>query len=251
MSASENLVTEETAAMVVIGDEILSGKVTDENSPYLARELRSAGVLLERVAVIPDEIDVIGETVAGFSAVYDYVFTSGGVGPTHDDLTMDGIARAFDVSIVEHPELRRAIEQAAGGNPSAAFLKMARLPEGAELVGTAGGSFPTVLVRNVFVLPGIPELFRKKIDRIKERFRSAPYHLRQVYVSAYETTIAEFLEATLAEYPKLLLGSYPKVADEQYRVRLTLESKDPAYVDAALNDLVRRMPDEMIMKVER
>ncbi len=240
-----------TAAMVVIGNEILSGKVADSNSPFLARELRELGVQLERVNVIPDEIDVIGSIVAEYSAAYDFVFTSGGVGPTHDDLTIEGIARAFGVDVVENPDLRRLIDGYAKGRPSPSMLRMARVPSGAELDDVSGASFPVVVMHNVYVLPGIPEIFEAKISGLRERFRADPFHLRQILVSEPETVIAEYLHATLAAFPELLLGSYPKLSNPEYKVRLTLESKDEGYVDRALDDLVGRMPEGAVVKVGR
>ncbi len=239
-----------TAGLVVIGNEILSGKVTDTNTPFLARELRSLGVSLERVLVIPDVLEQIAAEVAGFSRRYDVVFTSGGVGPTHDDVTMDGVAAAFSRRLVEHVDLRRAIESYVGPRVNAAHLKMARIPEGAELIVDDKLAFPTVLVGNVYVLPGIPELFQAKIVALRDRFRTRPYFLRQVLVRDNETHIAEFLNATLSAFPELLLGSYPKLSDPEYRVRLTLESKDEAYVERALADLVARLPAGCVYRVE-
>ena len=237
--------------MVVIGNEILSGKVADTNSPFLARALRKVGVSLERVIVIPDDVGTIAAVVREYATLYDYVFTSGGVGPTHDDMTMAGVACAFDRPVIVHDELRSTIETAVGGTPDASYLKMAEVPEGSKLVETERGHFPTVQMENVYVLPGIPEIFEAKVAGLCDRFRSRPFHLRQVLVSASEARIAEFLNATLAAYPELMLGSYPKLADPEYRVRLTLESKDEAYVDSALKDLIGRMPPDYIVRVER
>lgn len=240
-----------TAAMVVIGNEILSGKVADSNSAFLARELRRMGVSLERILVVPDEIGVIADAVRTYARDYDVVFTSGGVGPTHDDLTIAGIASAFDRRVVPHPRLRETIEKVAGDQPAAAMLKMAEVPEGAELVGGDADVFPTVRIENVYVLPGIPEIFEAKVRALGERFRTAPFHIRQVYVAAYETAIAEHLDATLRAFPELLLGSYPKLSDPEYRVRLTLESKDERYLEEALADLIARLPGGYVVKVER
>lgn len=240
-----------TAAIVVIGNEILSGKITDSNSAFLAKTLRRAGVALERIIVIPDSVDVIAETVATAAGSFDLVFTSGGIGPTHDDLTIQGIAKAFDLGVVEDRTLRAAIERVAGATPSAAMLKMAEIPSGAELVGGEGDFFPTVRVRNVYVLPGVPEIFERKVSDLGDRFRTAPFHLRQVFVSVYETAIAEHLDATLAAFPALLLGSYPKLSHPEYRVRLTLESKDESYLERALADLLARLPAEYVVRVER
>jgi molybdenum cofactor synthesis domain-containing protein len=240
-----------TAAMVVIGNEILSGKVADSNSGFLARELRQAGVSLERIIVIPDDVPTIADVVRECSARYDHVFTSGGVGPTHDDMTIAGVARAFGRKIVIHDELAGAIERAIGRKPNPAYLKMAEVPDGAALITSDPGHFPTVQIENVYVLPGIPEIFEAKITSLRDRFASQPYHLRQILVAASEGRIADFLNATLAVYPDLMLGSYPKLADPEYQVKLTLESKDEAYVDRALDDLVGRIPSEYIVRILR
>lgn len=240
-----------TAAMVVIGNEILSGKVVDTNSSFLARELRRAGVSLERIVVIPDDVPTIAETVRGCSDRYDHVFTSGGVGPTHDDMTIAGVALAFDRAVVVDEALALTIEQAIGKKPAPAYLKMAEVPAGATLIEAEPGHFPTVQIENVYVLPGIPEIFEAKIASLRGRFASKPYHLRQVLVAASEGRIADVLNATLAAYPELMLGSYPKLSDPEYQVRLTLESKDETYVDRALDDLVGRMPSEYIVRILR
>lgn len=240
-----------SAALVVIGNEILSGKVIDTNTPFLAREMRSLGVSLERVVVVPDNIELIAADVADFSKRFHVVFTSGGVGPTHDDITMDGVAAAFGRPLVEHPALRAAIEKFVGSRVNAAHLKMAQIPEGAELIVEDKLAFPTVVVENVYILPGIPELFQAKIVALRDRFRTRPYHLRQVLVRENESHIAEFLNATLLAFPELLLGSYPKLSEPDYRVRLTLESKDEAYVERALADLVERLPAGCVFRIER
>jgi FAD synthetase len=238
-----------TAGFVVIGNEILSGKVVDANTPFLAKELRSLGVALERVSVIPDEVETISQTVRRYAESFDVVFTSGGVGPTHDDITMDGIARAFEVSVVEHPALRSAIEEYVR-EPNESHLKMARVPDGAELLVGPHKAFPTIVMGNVYILPGIPEIFRAKVEALRDHLRTRPYYLRQVLVSKNETAIAAYLNATLAAFPELLLGSYPKLSNPDYQVRLTLESKDEGYVDLALADLISRMPPGYVVKVE-
>lgn len=239
-----------TAGFVVIGNEILSGKIADANTPFLARELRTLGVTLRRVMVIPDEIDTVAAVVADFSERFEIVFTSGGVGPTHDDVTIDGVARAFGRPVIEHAGLRLAIEQFVGLRVNEAHLKMARVPEGCQLLTEGHAAFPTLVVENVYILPGIPEIFQAKLLALRDRFRARPYHLRQVLVRENETGIAEFLNATVAAFPELLLGSYPKLSDPEYRVRLTLESKDETYVEAALADLIERLPEGIVVKVE-
>ncbi len=238
-----------TAAMVVIGNEILSGKVRDSNSPFLASQLRELGVSLERMVTIPDDVEIIARTVREYSEAWDHVFTSGGVGPTHDDVTIEGIAQAFGVGVERHPVLEDMIRRAVGERVTDVHLKMAEVPAGATLVDPDEVPFPTATIGNVYILPGIPELFEAKILAMRERFRSRPYHLRQVLVARSESQIAAFLDATLAAFPQLMLGSYPKLADPEYQVRLTLESKDEAYVEQALADLVARMPHGFVVKV--
>ncbi len=236
--------------MVVIGNEILSGKIVDSNSPFLARELRELGVQLSRIVVVPDEIPVVAAAVRDCSRSFDWVFTSGGVGPTHDDITIEAVAAAFSVPVVEDAELRQSILSMAHDKPSEHLLKMARIPSGAELIHGEDRIFPALRIENVHILPGIPQLFEAKLVEMRERFRSSPYHLREILVARAETTIAGYLDATLAAFPELMLGSYPSMSKAEYRVRLTLESKDEAYVDGALEDLVSRMPEGYVVKIE-
>jgi len=171
-----------TAGIILIGNEILSGKIEDANAAYLCRELRGLGVDVQRITVIPDEVDTIAREVAFFSQEFDVVFTSGGVGPTHDDVTMEGVARAMKVSVVRHPGLVALLRQYYGDAVNDANLRMAEVPEGAELVGAESVRFPTVLARNVYILPGVPEIFRRKFAAIRERFRDVPIHLKNVFV---------------------------------------------------------------------
>ena len=163
-----------SAAIVVIGNEILSGKVVDTNSPYLCRELRGLGVDVRRVVVIPDEIDTIAREVRAASDAHDFVFTSGGVGPTHDDLTMDGVAKAFGVAIEVNDAVVARIERAVGEPANASQRKMASLPAGALLIDAGDLWFPVVVIGNVHVFPGIPELLQKKFDSIGRASRVCP-----------------------------------------------------------------------------
>ncbi|PYS34592.1 MAG: competence/damage-inducible protein A, partial [Acidobacteria bacterium] len=163
-----------TAGIIVIGNEILSGKTKDENSPYLIRELRDLGVNVRKISIIPDELRFIADEVRTFSTSYDYVFTTGGVGPTHDDLTMEGISHAFGRRMHRHPELEASIRHFYSRELIDGNLRMADIPEGARLVGGKGMWFPVVAVENVYIFPGVPEILQKKFERIKETFREAP-----------------------------------------------------------------------------
>ena len=238
------------AGIVIIGNEILSGKVVDTNSPFLCAELRGLGVDVERIVVIPDEIETIAREVRSMSDAYDFVFTSGGVGPTHDDLTLDGVARAFGRKLELNESLAGRIERAQGRTPNESQLKMARVPSGARLIDTGDLWFPVLIVENVYVFPGIPELLRKKFVSIRERFRGVPFVLKRVYVRRRESDIAAELNALLSAFPELLLGSYPHISEREFHVLLTLESRDPTTVQRALDDLLARLPTDAIHKVE-
>jgi molybdenum cofactor synthesis domain-containing protein len=237
-----------TASIVLIGNEILSGKVADANAAYLCRELRALGVDVRRIAVVPDEIGAIAPVIAEFSREWDIVFTSGGVGPTHDDVTIEGVARALGVPVVRHPRLVDLLRQYYGAQVNEAHLKMAEVPEGAELAGESL-RFPTIVAGNVYVLPGVPEIFRQKFEALRERFRDQPYHLKNVFVRIGEGVLAEYLNSLLREFPTLLLGSYPEFANPEYRVKITLESRDPACVEDALGALLTRLPTDAVVKV--
>ena len=244
-----------TAGLVVIGNEILSGKVVDTNSPFLASQLRELGVDLERILTIPDVIDTIAHEVRTMSETYDFVFTSGGIGPTHDDLTMEAIAKAFGRDVVVSDSILERMERSMRRNDQAVSLnesqrKMALIPEGAHLIDSGDMWFPIVIVENVHIFPGIPELLQKKFDSIRERFRGIPFLLRKIYVKQYESEIANDLNELLTEFPDLMLGSYPRINEEHYRVMLTLESRDNGYLERALASLLQRLPDSAIHEVD-
>lgn len=240
---------ERDCGMVVVGNEILSGKIHDTNSYFAARELRNIGVALKRIVVVPDELQPIADGVSDCARKFEFVITSGGVGPTHDDITMEAVALAFGRRLVVHPELERMIrshftERLATG------MKMAEVPEGAVLNAAGDLRFPTVQLENVYILPGIPQIFETKLLALLGRFATDPYYIRTIYTSAGEGTIAEFLNTCLRSYPALLLGSYPRIGHPEYRVKLTLESKDREYVDRAFEHLIELLPRDIVVKVE-
>jgi molybdenum cofactor synthesis domain-containing protein len=230
-----------TAGIILIGDELLSGKVTDENANFLIGELRELGVTVRRVIVIPDVLDEIAATVREFSDRYDHVFTSGGVGPTHDDLTMEGVARAFGEKVVRHPELEGLLRSYYGARLEDRNLRMADVPAGVHLVQGDSPSWPVIARKNVYILPGIPEIFRRKFKSIREQFRVAPFFLKQVFTSAEEGSIAGELDRVVSVYAAVQVGSYPKLDATDYKVKITIESKDQAAVEAATADLVKAL----------
>ncbi|MGH7780176.1 MAG: competence/damage-inducible protein A [Candidatus Binataceae bacterium] len=241
---------ERTCALIVIGNEILSGKVQDSNAYFAERELHKLGVALMRVATIPDEIAVIAQEVAWCASRFDLVITSGGVGPTHDDLTMEGVAAAFKRELIVDPELEALIREHFTEKLNKAGLKMAYVPAGAILNHGGDIRFPTVQIENVYVLPGIPQLFEAKLAALKPRFATDPYFIRAIYTVANEGIIAEHLDACVAAFPNLMLGSYPLIGNPEYRVKLTLESKDADYLDRAFRHLMDLLPSGAVVKTE-
>jgi molybdenum cofactor synthesis domain-containing protein len=239
-----------TAGILIIGNEVLSGKVTDQNSPYLVRELRVLGVGLQRITTIPDDVGIIAQEVRAFSDRYDLVFTTGGIGPTHDDVTITAIAQAFGRIVIRHPLLEEVLRRYYGGEITAAHLRMAEVPEGGQLVGEGDLAFPVVAFRNVFIFPGIPEVVRRKFESIRERFREQPFILRRVFLRCDEGQITDDLHAVLGRFPDIQLGSYPLLSHPDYTVMLTLESKDPEYVAQALRFLLDRIPPQSVVRTE-
>lgn len=240
-----------SSALVVIGNEILSGKIIDTNTPFLISELRSLGVQLAEIAVVPDEVTRIAEAVARVAARNDSVFTSGGVGPTHDDVTMEGIAAAFSVPVIRHPRLEallRGYYELQSIPLAERNLRMADVPQGAELIDGPDLRWPVVQMQNVFILPGIPEIFRRKFAAIRERFRDAPFVLRKVYVRCEEGPIGDPLEDIAKRFPQVAIGSYPRMqpAEDGHRVLLTLEGKDGQIVQAAVDELLKTIAPHVV-----
>lgn len=239
-----------TAAILVIGDEILSGKVEDANARLLIGELRELGVALRRILVVPDEIADVAAAVRELSARFDHVFTSGGVGPTHDDVTIVGIAAAFDQPVIRHPELERRLKAFFGDNADEAKLRMADVPGNAELLEMPDWRWPVLVCRNVYILPGVPELFRKKFLAMRERFRVEPFFTHAVYTMEEEFDIAESLREIADANPTAAIGSYPNFATPDYKVKITLESKEKAALEIAVEALLARLDAERIVRTE-
>lgn len=228
---------EKSAGIVIIGDEILSGKFPEENARFLIGEFAQLGVTVKRIAIIPDDIDDIAATVHAFAQRFDIVVTSGGVGPTHDDLTMAGIAKAFGQRVVIHPRLAEILRAHWGDAMAPANIRLAEVPEGAQLAYGTAKNWPTVHVDNVYILPGVPQHFRNKFNAIKELFRSAPTLCVRVYLNREEGALAPHLTRVSAEFPEVKVGSYPRVAETEFKVIVTLESKDRDVLTRAFSAL--------------
>ena len=243
------MLLEPTAAILVIGNEILSGKVDEQNARYLIGELRRLGVSLRRIEVIPDVVAEIARSVRALAAAFDHVFTSGGVGPTHDDVTLQAVAEAFDLPVARNAELERLMRAGYGERVHERDLRMADIPVGARLeYGPAGpgSTWPVVVVRNVWVLPGVPPIFRRKFEAVRELFRAPPIHGRSLYSRAGEGVIAGALDETVAAFPGVEVGSYPHPEAQDYRVKITFDGRDAAAVDGALAFLTTRLGDLVV-----
>jgi molybdenum cofactor synthesis domain-containing protein len=220
------------AAVVVIGDEILTGKFADENGPFLVHRLRSLGCDLRRLAVVSDAIDDIADEVRRASALADHVITTGGVGPTHDDRTFEGVALAFGLTLEPRPELLALLDR-HGMERSVTNARMAMVPAGAELVASTGTAYPVIRVRNVWVLPGVPRLMQIKFEAVAAHFAGPQVLTRRLYTDQAEPEIAQLLFDVQDRYPSVAIGSYPRFGGESWRVIVTLESRDPAALEAA------------------
>lgn len=238
------------AAIVIIGNEILSGKVTDTNTPFLTRELRALGVAVERITVIPDHVPMIAQTIREQVHQFDLIFTCGGIGPTHDDVTMEGIALGVGRPLVQHMGLLDRLHQNYGPTLNAAQRKMAEVPEGTELILAEALQIPVLHFGQIYIFPGIPELVVSKFNAIKEGFREAPFYLAKLYIRLGESAIASHLHEILLRYPLLQLGSYPQLNKTDHKILLTLESKEKTYLNNALQGLLELLPAGAVMKID-
>jgi molybdenum cofactor synthesis domain-containing protein len=229
-----------TACVLIIGNEILSGRTQDVNLAFLAKALNEVGIRIMEARVVRDEEAAIVDAVNACRAAYDYVFTTGGIGPTHDDITSACIARAFGVPLERNPAAEAVLRvhySEAGIN--AARLKMADVPHGAELIENPVSSAPGFQLGNVFVLPGVPRILQAMVDGLKGRLRGgAPVLSRTISAFTTESSIALPLAAVQDQHPAVEIGSYPFVRAARFGTSLVCRSTQPAALDAAVADIV-------------
>lgn len=235
--------TNPKAAMLVIGDEILSGRTRDANMHHLANELTAVGIDLTEVRVVSDDRDAIVAAVRALSATYDEVFTSGGIGPTHDDITADCIAQAFDVGIDVRDDARALLQahyDRSGQELNAARLRMARIPDGAALIENPVSTAPGFSLRNVHVMAGVPSVFRAMVaSKLAHLTTGVPLQTRTLQVFRGEGDIAGPLAALTAEFPELSFGSYPFQRDGAHGANVVVRGTETGRVDAAFEALTR------------
>lgn len=240
-----------TAAALVIGNEILSGKITDTNTAFLARGLFELGIELRRVVVCGDEVDTIVRELNALRSTHDLVFTSGGVGPTHDDVTIEGVAAAFDRPVVRSEAVEKVIRHYYGERATDAHFRMANMPEGGEMLRSAEAPWPTVVIENVYVLPGVPEIFKLKFTDLRKRLdHGHEFHSQAVYTQSGEGEIASLLEAIATKFPGVMVGSYVKWQAEDYRTKVTFDGNNPDTIAKAVDMLLETLDPALVVRRE-
>jgi molybdenum cofactor synthesis domain-containing protein len=229
-----------TAAVLIIGDEILSGRTQDTNLRDIARYLGVIGVDVAEARTVPDVLQEIVEALNALRARYDYVITTGGIGPTHDDITADAVAAAFGVQLQEHPEILAMMTARWGDELNAARRRMARVPVGGELVKNPVQGPPGFTIGNVFVLAGVPQIMRGMLEDVGPRLRGGrPTVSRTVRVEGSgEGQIAAPLEAVAKAHVDMSLGSYPFFGPEGYGSNLVVRGRDPAQLTEVVAELI-------------
>ena len=231
---------------MVIGDEILSGRTKDKNIGYIADHCTSIGIQLKEVRIVPDIEDEIVTAINALRAKYSYVFTTGGIGPTHDDITADSVSKAFGVNIdVDQRALDLLLPyyKKRGSEITPGRLRMARIPDGGELIENSISVAPGFMIGNVIVMAGIPNIMQVMLDAVTPRLRKGRMmHARAIDLDFPEGAVAEMLGAHQDVYPDVSMGSYPTIKDNRPCTQLVLRSIDEARLDEAtglLQDMLR------------
>jgi molybdenum cofactor synthesis domain-containing protein len=224
-----------TAAVLIIGDEILSGRTPDSNSNTIARFLAALGIDLKEIRVVPDVEDEIVAGLNGLRSRFDFIFTTGGIGPTHDDITADAVAKAFGVGIGYHPEAYAALEaRYPPGQFNDMRKRMARIPHGATLVKNSVSVAPGFHIGNVYVMAGVPMVMRAMLETIEKQLpRGTPVTSATVSADIPEGTLAQGLSDIQNANPQVAIGSYPFYSDKGPGAQLVTRGRDPEAVERA------------------
>jgi molybdenum cofactor synthesis domain-containing protein len=237
-----------TAAIIIIGNEVLSGRTQDSNTQYIARGLASRGIILGEVRVIPDIENVIVETVNSLRKNYSYVFTTGGIGPTHDDITSASISKAFGVPCTQHPEAYRRLKGFYDDRNEPlndARARMTYTPQGANLIDNSISVAPGIIMENVYVMAGIPSICQSMFDSIKDSLaKGALIESASVKSNLIEGDIATELAAIQKHHPEVEIGSYPTKNGDQHMVEIVMRSTNPS----ALSEVEKKATDLVISK---
>ena len=233
-----------TAGLLVIGDEILSGRTQDLNVAQIGTWLNLQGIRLGEVRMVPDRIEAIAEATNALRTRYDYLFTTGGIGPTHDDITVDGIAAALGLPVAVHPAARAALEAyyAERGGVNEARLRMARVPEGAELIENRFSGAPGIKIGNIYILAGVPRIAAMMLDALSGALEGGrPLLSRTIGCWVPESEVAELLESTEKAHERCQIGSYPFFRDGKAGANFVVRSDDPAALDVCARELERAL----------
>ncbi len=232
-----------TAGLLVIGDEILSGRTQDRNVAQVGAWLNLQGIRLAEVRVVPDDPGRIAEAVNALRERYDYLFTTGGIGPTHDDITVDAIAAALGVPVVVHPRARALLEAyyATRGGVTEARLRMARVPEGAELIENRMSGAPGIMLRNIFILAGVPHIATLMLEALSGQLEGGrPLLSRTIGCWAPESEVADLLGETERAHALCQIGSYPFFREGRVGANFVIRSTEAGALEACASDLLRR-----------
>jgi molybdopterin-biosynthesis enzyme MoeA-like protein len=241
----------DSSAFLAIGNELLSGKVAEANLFPLAKTLRALGIDLRSAEVLGDDVPILADAIKRLSSSHGLLVTSGGVGPTHDDVTMEAVARAFGRKVVRHPELIEWVYRTFGDRTTDAHLRFADVPEGALLRAAPDVAWPTPVVDNVWILPGVPEVFRMKLATLRSWVTGPrPFVTRALVLNRDEVELKDALDLVVAAHPEVTVGSYPALFNPRYRTRVTFDASSGAVVDAALQDLMARVESGWVVEVE-
>jgi molybdenum cofactor synthesis domain-containing protein len=235
-----------TAALLVIGDEILSGRTQDKNVAQVATWLNGQGIRLAQVRIVPDVGEQIATAVNELRTSHDYLFTTGGIGPTHDDITVDSIAAALGVPVVVHPRARQILEHyyLTRGGLNEARLRMARVPEGADLIENRESGAPGVKIGNIYMMAGVPTIAARMLEALDGKLEGGrPVVSATVGAYAPESEVAELLQATEEAHSGVAIGSYPFVKEGRFGANFVIRSEDRELVDRTAEDLAWRLSD--------
>jgi molybdenum cofactor synthesis domain-containing protein len=241
MSDSERIWT---AGLAVIGDEILSGRTQDKNVAQIAAWLNVQGIRLAEVRIVPDVTAAIVEAVDALRHRNDYLFTTGGIGPTHDDITVDAIAEALGVGVVHHPRALAMLERyyESRGGLTEARMRMARVPEGAELIENRLSGAPGIRIGNVFIMAGVPHITAGMLDTLTGTLEGGrPVVSRSLGCWVAESEVADLLGAVERAHEGVQIGSYPFFRDGRVGANFVVRSPDSALVDSTIADLAAQL----------
>ncbi len=240
-----------TAALVVIGDEILSGRTQDANTAYLANWLGVQGIRLREVRVVADDMAAIAAAVNPLRMAHDYLFTTGGIGPTHDDITVDAIAAALGVPVVHHPQAVALLEKYYGDKITETRLRMARVPQGAELIANPRTQAPGIRVGNVFIMAGVPAITRSMLASLDGLLPGGlPVLTRTIAAWTYESRVAELLANIEKTHDGIQIGSYPFWREGKTGANFVLRSVDRPTLDTTATALIAALADEGIDAID-